>query len=213
MSVLAEYAECHSDRFSPTSVYGVRGWVASGVAGSHMMFGMLLTRAVEADFAEIVALANLAYRGNGGTASWNTEAGVVEGTRLTDSLLREKLAASPESELLLLRDEAGGELLGMVWLEPEADGVWYLGLLTVRPEMQQRKLGSQLLAEAEEFARVRGARRIRMTVLSLRSALIGWYERRGYRLNGETAPFPYGDERHGRPLRDDLQFVVLEKEM
>jgi hypothetical protein len=32
-------------------------------------------------------------------------------------------------------------------------------------------------------------------------------------LNGETEPFPYGDERYGTPTRDDLYFVVLEKDM
>jgi len=52
-----------------------------------------------------------------------------------------------------------------------------------------------------------------MTVLNVRDALIKWYERRGYVLNGETEPFPYGDERFGRPLRDDLHFIVLEKSL
>jgi hypothetical protein len=52
-----------------------------------------------------------------------------------------------------------------------------------------------------------------MTVVHLRDALIAWYERRGYILTGEVEPFPYGDERFGRPLRDDLHFVVLEKEI
>ena len=52
-----------------------------------------------------------------------------------------------------------------------------------------------------------------MTVVWVRDALIAWYQRRGYSLTGETEPFPYGDERFGRPLRDDLHFVVLEKEI
>jgi hypothetical protein len=52
---------------------------------------------------------------------------------------------------------------------------------------------------------------VRMTVISLRSSLIAWYERRGYRRTGESEPFPYGDERVGVPLRDDLHFVVLDK--
>jgi hypothetical protein len=29
----------------------------------------------------------------------------------------------------------------------------------------------------------------------------------------ETEPFPYADDRFGRPARDDLCFVVLEKAM
>jgi hypothetical protein len=50
-----------------------------------------------------------------------------------------------------------------------------------------------------------------MTVLNVRDALIAWYVRRGYAMTGETQAFPYGDERFGRPLRDDLSFVVLWK--
>jgi hypothetical protein len=50
-----------------------------------------------------------------------------------------------------------------------------------------------------------------MTVIAQRPDLIAWYERRGYRRTGENRPFPYGDERFGRPRRDDLLFVVLEK--
>jgi hypothetical protein len=52
-----------------------------------------------------------------------------------------------------------------------------------------------------------------MTVLHLRDTLIAWYERRGYSLTNETQPFPYGDERLGKPLRDDLHFVVLAKNL
>ena len=32
-------------------------------------------------------------------------------------------------------------------------------------------------------------------------------------LTVETRPFPYGDERIGKPLRDDLFFVVLQKDL
>ena len=174
---------------------------------------MFLHPAVEADYAGIVDLANLAYRGSGSTASWNIETGIIEGQRLNESLLREDLAAKPEAQLLTYRDDADGALLGTVWLEERKDGVWNLGLLTIRPDLQNRQLGRGLLAAAEDFARARGGRRIRMTVVNVRDSLIAWYERRGYRLTGETQPFPYGDERYGRPLRDDLNFVVLEKDI
>jgi ribosomal protein S18 acetylase RimI-like enzyme len=174
---------------------------------------MLLNPAVEADHAEIIALVNLAFRGTGPSASWNLEAGVLEGSRLDKSLLREELTAKPASFLLTHRDGVNGILLGTVWLEPGENGVWGLGLLTVRPDLQNRHLGRALLAASEDFARERGARRITMTVLNVRETLIAWYERRGYTLTNETRPFPYGDERYGRPLRDDLHFVVLEKDI
>jgi ribosomal protein S18 acetylase RimI-like enzyme len=174
---------------------------------------MILHRAIEADYPEIIALVNLAFRGSGPSASWNIEAGIIEGQRLNESLLREDLAAKPAAFLLTHRDETNGALLGTVWLEPAKDSVWSLGLLTVRPDLQNKQQGRALLQAAETFAKDRGARRIRMTVVHVREALIAWYQRRGYTLTAETKPFPYGDERVGKPLRDDLHFVVLEKDL
>jgi len=81
----------------------------------------------------------------------------------------------------------------------------------VRPDRQDRKLGRRLMAAAEAFARAHGARRMRMQVINVRDTLIAWYQRRGYALTGEVKPFPYGDDRFGRALRDDLSFVVLER--
>ncbi len=168
---------------------------------------MLLERADEADYPAVVALANLAFRGSAG---WAPET-LIAGQRLDEAMLRADLAAKPHARLLLHRAPADGGLLGTVWLELGPDEVWYLGLLTVRPDLQERKLGRAILGEAEAIARSEGARRMRMTVVNQRHTLIAWYERRGYALTGETAPFPYGDERFGRPLRDYLHFVVLEK--
>ena len=50
-----------------------------------------------------------------------------------------------------------------------------------------------------------------MTVINVRDTLIAWYLRRGYQRTGATEPFPYGNDRVGKPLRPDLAFVVLEK--
>jgi ribosomal protein S18 acetylase RimI-like enzyme len=172
---------------------------------------MLLTPASEADYPAIIDLVNLAFRGSGPVASWNIETGIIEGQRLNESLLREDLAAKPEAHLLTHRHSGNGDLLGTVWLDPGKDSVWHLGMLTVRPDLQNKQLGRALLIAAEDFAKARGARCIHMTVVNVRDTLIAWYERRGYIKTGETQPFPYADERFGKPLRDDLHFVVLEK--
>ena len=168
-----------------------------------------LKPATEADYPSVLALTNRAYRDTGPGASWNVET-MIEGERLTPALLARDLAASPAAELLIWRD-APGDHLGHVWLEPQADGAWYLGLLTVRPDRQDQGLGRELLAASEAYAREHGAARIRMTVVDLRVTLIAWYERRGYRLTGERRPWPYDDPAIGRPTVPDLGFVVLEK--
>jgi ribosomal protein S18 acetylase RimI-like enzyme len=174
---------------------------------------MLLNPATESDYAAIADLANIAFRGSGSEAGWNSEAEYIAGPRLTESLLRSDLASNPGAHLLIYRDEPGGPLLGTVLLEPRENRLWYLGLLTVRPDLQNRQLGRTLLSAAESFAKERGARRIRMTVVNVRATLIAWYQRRGYALNGETEPFPYDDQRFGEPLRDDLFFAVLERDV
>jgi len=177
------------------------------------MILQILKDAVEADYAEIIELANIAYRKTGPGSSWNSEEGLIVGNRLNDSLLREEFARKPEAHLLVYRESPEGPLLGTVWLEPKDSTTWYLGLLTVRPDQQARGLGKTILAAAEDFVRAHGGTRIRMTVLYVRETLIAWYERRGYALTGETEPWHYDDERFGKALRDDLYFVVMKKSL
>ena len=166
---------------------------------------ILLRVVAESDLPEVVDLINLAYRGAEG---WTAEGQYIAGERTNLTRLQEDLAANPDALLLVWREEPGGLLLG---LEPYKDGAWYLGLLNVRPDMQDRQVGRRLLAAAEEAAKERGATRIRMSVVNVRDTLIAWYQRRGYGLTGERQAFPYGDDRFGRPLREDLEFLILEK--
>jgi GNAT superfamily N-acetyltransferase len=170
-----------------------------------------LVPATDADIDDIAALVNGAYRGEGAGAGWTTEAAYIDGQRTDAPTLRRDLKEQPQALLLIHRDIADGPLLGCVWLEPAEAGVWYLGMLTVRPDLQDRRLGRQVLEAAEAYAVGQGASRIRLTVVNVRDTLIAWYERRGYALTGVTQPFPYGDHRFGVPRREDLAFVVLEK--
>jgi len=175
---------------------------------------MVLRKAVPADYAEIIDLANLAYRGReGAVPSWNIEKGIVSGQRIDHSLLREELVAKRDGALLVYREEEDGPLLGTAWLNPESDGVWSMGLLTVRPELQNQQLGRRLLAAAETYASDRGAKHMRIGVLHVRDTLIAWYERRGYRATGETEPYPTDDLRFGTPLRENLHFLIMEKKL
>lgn len=95
-----------------------------------------------------------------------------------------------------------------------ADCSAYLGMFAVSPELQAGGVGRRILTEAERVASTRwGATRMVMTVIGVRHELIAWYERRGYIQTGETGEFPYGDERFGVPLRQDLSFVTLAKDI
>jgi ribosomal protein S18 acetylase RimI-like enzyme len=174
---------------------------------------MPLFPATDADLDDLASFVNAAYRRDSSRLGWTTEADFLDGQRTDATALRDDLAARSGAVMLMFRDSADTLLQGCVWLEPINSETWYLGMLAVRPDLQDRKLGRRVLADAEAFAQSRGAQCIRMTVINIRDTLIAWYVRRGYTLTGETRPFPYHDTRFGLPLRDDLYFVVLEKRL
>jgi ribosomal protein S18 acetylase RimI-like enzyme len=173
--------------------------------------GICLYPAKDVDLSAVAVLMNTAFRGTASERSWSVEAGYITGQRTNVSLLREEIAEG--SHLLLAKDEVTSDLQGCVRLYAVSPEKWHLGSLTVAPALQNAGMGRTLLCAAEEYAAVRGARVIEITVLSVRDTLISWYERRGYRRSGETRPFPYEDTRFGTPTRDDLEFAVLEKSL
>ena len=172
---------------------------------------MNLVPVTDGDLPQIVDLMNRAFRG---TKGWATEDGYLVGDRIRLDDLRAEVTAKPDMLLVWRQD---GRLLGCVSLEPAGEGpgpgggVWFLGMLTVEPDIQDQQLGRRLLDACEARVSAAGGTRIRMTVIWLRTALIAWYARRGFSPTGQTKPFPYGDDRWGTPTRDDLYFVVLEK--
>lgn len=159
------------------------------------------------DVAAIVALVHSAYRGQSSRAGWTTEADLLEGQR-TDPEAVIDIIETPRSRILLAEEE--GELVGCCQLQWTGDYL-YLGMFAVSPARQGVGLGRAIMAESERIANELGASTMKMTVISLRTDLIAWYERVGYAKTGATEPFPYGDERFGLPTRDDLEFVVMTK--
>lgn len=166
--------------------------------------------AVEADVTEVVALVESAYRGDASRGGWTTEADFLDGQRTDADGVRQIIEAA-DSTLVVV--ERAGELVACCHLEHRGDYV-YFGMFAVRPGLQGAGLGKEILAEAERRARdTWGAKEMRMTVVNVREELIAYYVRRGYRRTGELSPFPYGDERFGVPLRDDLAFELLVKSL
>lgn len=172
---------------------------------------MKLAVASPADVADVVALVESAFRGEASRAGWTTEADLLDGRRTGPDEI-EAILADPDQRILLLRDSRG-RLQASIVVGRHGDDAWF-GMLSVVPGMQGAGIGRRVLEAAEDWVVATwGARRMSMKVIAQRHELIAWYERRGYRLTGETAPFFYGDERFGLPRRPDLSFVVLDKEL
>ncbi|WP_188662945.1 GNAT family N-acetyltransferase [Arenimonas soli] len=164
--------------------------------------------ATPADVGSIVDLVESAYRGHVSRAGWTTEADLLDGRRTNAEDVLGHIQRPQSQVLLAFR---GGQLKACAHVAVE-DGAGYFGMFSVMPTLQRAGLGKQMMAEAERIARDEyGVAVMRMTVIDVREELIAWYERRGYQRTGIKKPFPYGDERFGVPLRDDLRFEVLEK--
>lgn len=160
------------------------------------------------DIPAVVALVTSAYRGDASRVGWTTEADLLDGARIDAQRVSDDIA---REQSLILLGEADGRLLACAHVAVE-DGTGYFGMFSVRPDSQGHGIGKRMLDEAERIAREElGVPSMRMTVIDVRNELIDYYARRGYRRTGIHKPFPYGDERFGTPLRDDLRFEVLEK--
>ena len=163
------------------------------------------------DLERLALLVNSAYRGDTSRVGWTTEADFLDGQRTDKDSLQELIS---NNQVLLLAESQDSTLglLGCVYLKKKSEHVAYLGMLTVFPKLQAQGLGRQILKAGEVFAQEQWlAKKMEMTVVSIRQELISWYERRGYLKTTKTEPFPYGDSRFGIPKRQDLEFIVLEK--
>jgi GNAT superfamily N-acetyltransferase len=160
-----------------------------------------------ADIPAVVGLVQSAYRGDSGRLGWTTEADLLDGQR-TDAADIAETISRPDSVIVLAFE--GDVLRASCHVEREGEAC-YFGMFSVDPMHQGGGTGKALLAEAERMARGWACRHMKMTVIDVRAELIAWYERRGYQRTGEYRPFPYGDERFGIPLRDDLRFEWMVK--
>jgi len=167
----------------------------------------------DGDVGAVVALVESAYRGEESLKGWTSEAHLIGGQR-TDEQMVSSLLTEPGAHVLLAEQAGVLQVCCELREPPTPDGAAYFGMFAVRPSLQNGGYGRIVLSEAERLARDEfRARTLEMTVIKQREALIAWYERRGYARTGERRPFPYGDERYGRPKVADLEFVTLAKQL
>ncbi len=160
------------------------------------------------DTIEICELVNSAYRGEFSKNGWTNETHLFDGQRTDAKEIEDIISDKSQVFILCLHDDA---IIGTVVVKNKSDCA-YVGMVSIRPDLQRSGLGKQLLIAAEELAINQwNLPKIEMTVIKQRPELINWYERRGYFFSGEKRPFPYGNPRVGAPKVNDLEFVVLNK--
>lgn len=154
-----------------------------------------------ADLPRLHPVVERAYRGDTARQGWTHEADMLSDARTDLDTLATLIDG--DSRLLIALD--GDTILGCVNVASRGNGLAYLGLLCVDPEIQARGIGKQLIAAAEATARdTFAATRIEMTVIDRRVELIAWYERHRYVRSTETRPFPV-------PVDPPLTMTVLVK--
>jgi ribosomal protein S18 acetylase RimI-like enzyme len=168
---------------------------------------MNISKATTADTDALVHLLNSAYRGEPSTKGWTTEAHLIAGDVRTDTNTVEKVLGETGSVILKCTNE-DNRIVGTVNLQKHNHKL-YLGMFAVEPDMQGAGIGKLLLKAAEEHAKDVDCNFIYMIVISVRTELIDWYKRYGYKDTGERKPF-HEDGLTGRHLQP-LEFMVLEK--
>ncbi|MHB1444520.1 MAG: GNAT family N-acetyltransferase [Acidimicrobiales bacterium] len=170
--------------------------------------GLATRPAGPADASALVDMVQDAYRGDGGSGRWTTEAHLIQGRRTS---VEEVLAAIGAERSTVLLAEDGHGPLASCHVRALGAGRAYLGMFAVRPGQQGRGIGRAMMAAAEAWVEARwDCRQVEMHVIAGRDELLAWYERLGYRPTGQTIAFPY-DRDDDVPLRPGLRFVILEK--
>lgn len=161
----------------------------------------------KSDADAIAELVNAAYRPEAGTEGWTHEAHLVAGKRTQIGHITQ-LLARPDSVILVgLKDL---QIVTCAHVEKEAASC-RIGMLAVNPQRQGLGLGKQMLAHAEKYAHsVFNSEKFILQVLSARSELIAYYQRRGYLPTGEVHVYPHTHEA-GTPIVADLHIEILEK--
>lgn len=201
------------------------------------MANMFFRKATPLDVPALLPLIISAYRGDSSRKGWTSEADFLDDERIDEAGLLAKLNHPDGQILMAFLSDAGAdanttttttttsapkllaccEILRQDPAPSETTApMAYFGLFAVEPRLQNGGVGRRVLEEAERVAREEiGARVMELTTLWMRTELIAWYERRGFKLiEGETKPFPYEDLVNPKSVtRRDLYFVVLRKSL
>lgn len=160
-----------------------------------------LRPATDGDVAAITALINLAFQ---------KESFFKKGDRTDEGQVRGKMKSG---SFFVVDGECA--LAGCIYVEmadasnpkviAAGAGAGYIGMLAVDPSQQGRGLGKRLMRFAEDELRRRGATRVQLRIVNLRTELVEFYGKLGYRATG-TTPYPEPNQ-----LSQPVHFVNMEK--
>lgn len=143
-----------------------------------------------ADCDELAALANSAYLGESSRQGWTNEEALIGGLRTHPSILTNMLQEK-NNVILLFFNKIENTLIGCVHLKynPTERSVW-LGMLTVRPDLQGQGYGKFILSTAETYVQdTWNAELIKIRVFIQRPELLEFYGRRGFINTNQRVPF------------------------
>jgi len=168
---------------------------------------ILITQATPTDVPAITRLLNSSYRGEESNKGWTTEAKLIAGETRADEAMVSNTMLQP-GNVFLKYTGSDGPIVSCVNLQQNGTKI-YLGMFGVEPRLQGSGIGKQMLQAAENYALQVGCTSIYMTVITLRTELIAWYQRHGYVDTGIRIPF-VEDAITGKHLQQ-LEFMELEK--
>jgi N-acetylglutamate synthase-like GNAT family acetyltransferase len=162
------------------------------------------------NYAEkITSLVNSVYRGENSKKGWTTEADFLSGIRITEEKIKEIIERKSDKIILAVFD---GNIIGCVHLE-NTGTYSYLGMLSVDVNYQEKGIGKILINECERYTKdVWGLSEIKMKVISRRTELIEYYNRRGYSATGELEEFGAHGDTFG-DTNEKLYFETLSKNL
>ncbi len=147
------------------------------------------------DAATIAALINSCFRGDVSRKGWTTEADILDGVRTTTD---EIASVIKRNDAFVLMGVLNDEIVAAACCEQQiiaGKQTAHFGKISVKPTLQNKGYGKDLIHAAEAMTkrewRVLG---FHMSVISLRTELIEFYERLGYERTGEFAEFPLNPE-------------------
>jgi len=171
---------------------------------------LVFQKAELSDASAVAQLINSAYRGEMSRKGWTTEADMLDGLRTTTAEIAKIIK---REDAFMLIGVVNNEIVATIcceWQAMAGNNTAHFGMIAVKPTLQNRGYGKQIINAAEALTR-REWRVVgfHMAVISLRYEVIAFYEKLGYLRTGVFTDFPKNPELWQPKVEDlNLQYLV-----